>query len=1313
MNPNNPPIKRSNSSVDADQNMYEENIKLRQQLEALNQQLQDCQQNLANCQAQIEQLNAEIAGFNQQIEQLNAEIADLQNQIQPLNAEITGLRQKIQDSDTDNAQLFAQITDLQNQIEPLNQQIRMLTSERDELQIYLERCKEDLKQQYNQQQQHHKEWDTLSFNGQQSINGNNFSPSPLGFGSSTQQSPLIMLGVQDLDLARRLEEQRDGAAENWDTPFAEGISQGLSQGLSQGFSQEQFSQPFSEVKTHLTYGIQKSRMQKDLTKQIQEQLNRSNPQCPNISTFLNAYQNQKTDALPIADPKSCFTSYKIESNQLLDLFRANGMLYRWREQDPSFGVSGELSIAGLTILAMETTKIIADEINTPNFRSHYLKNPPNVLSKNEIQFYKQISDFCKDYQRLFDSAFGKSQNRDSLDSPTATLLTARILIIIDSITKLAASRSPEDLSRPDPEYSFLKESSILLSKILLTKSSLDVSQASMLSSFVGTNLFCCFNSFDYSAVVNTEYAPVMGAIKYGGSSSEQTFIYDDNVLMSIFFLISSQSIKFIKDSLSKFLTINPPRSSGISSAMETDIATQIDTVERAIEDAVSQLRVIHREHLIEGSDISNTTELSEYFIQLMEIPIGSSHLYDFLQFFIRTNDIPAFAIDKDKYEKMSRLILNYNVFKGRLSYQALTKNSRDIQAHDYKHSPIRCFGIAKQIKRQLYDFFIINLQRNPPIPRPEDPEFDTYCKKNFLSQDQFTYFWQIYYQEQESAEFVQESLNFNSGKLEAGKTSLQEFCQGVDYQPMIEYQPAIQNLYTVLATRNAAKFEIEQVELLSRTRTCVMQLASGEDEPTRVLLNKGPVYQSSLNVAQESELNTSRLDVFKSRGFVTVPYHFRPEVIGCLDLNQKRGGVNKTIFGILGQNSVSAGDAASASIGDTTTLVISSEPATIYYNDFELCTINSGWCPGEKQEDSELIDSSFVDFKALMLASQYHLNASNAEKKFKTLYAFLANPRIQIKLLECLHTDEIGEIKQALDQIEDQFFMLVDELTGIQIKFSISELKKNTKIKYFDFYSPKIKKFLLNVTTLYDQLYTMLGDKKEIRRRIHSCLQNIITILYKHLCFGNYPLAGIARQTYHVDDQSELRKMNMEDSAPAAVQTSSTLGLLFNEDIGTSSTNASRRKGQTKGSLGGGEGIIGNYITLEDEKYILKDITNAVALERIKKLYNYYKQPSKIIPYGLLGIKKPILPSQPTVSKWGKTEKTLADLPKAESPKGTVYAMSSSSSSSSIKSKGGKSKANKKNKRFTKRLLKSRIKIVRKTKKRLNKGKRYSKRRKH
>jgi hypothetical protein len=44
---------------------------------------------------------------------------------------------------------------------------------------------------------------------------------------------------------------------------------------------------------------------------------------------------------------------------------------------------------------------------------------------------------------------------------------------------------------------------------------------------------------------------------------------------------------------------------------------------------------------------------------------------------------------------------------------------------------------------------------------------------------------------------------------------------------------------------------------------------------------------------------------------------------------------------------------------------------------------------------------------------------------------------------------------------------------------------------------------------------------------------------------------------------------------------------------------------------------------------------------------------------------------------------------------------------------GRKSKANKKNKRFTKRRVKKGIKIIRKTKKRLNKEKRFSKRRKH
>lgn len=63
---------------------------------------------------------------------------------------------------------------------------------------------------------------------------------------------------------------------------------------------------------------------------------------------------------PIANPEKCFTFLDIESNLLNDMLIAKKMCYSWRDKGPRFGISGELSIAGLTILAMKTLREICD-----------------------------------------------------------------------------------------------------------------------------------------------------------------------------------------------------------------------------------------------------------------------------------------------------------------------------------------------------------------------------------------------------------------------------------------------------------------------------------------------------------------------------------------------------------------------------------------------------------------------------------------------------------------------------------------------------------------------------------------------------------------------------------------------------------------------------------------------------------------------------------------------------------------------------------------------------------------------------------------
>ena len=149
------------------------------------------------------------------------------------------------------------------------------------------------------------------------------------------------------------------------------------------------------------------------------------------------------------------------------------------------------------------------------------------------------------------------------------------------------------------------------------------------------------------------------------------------------------------------------------------------------------------------------------------------------------------------------------------------------------------------------------------------------------------------------------------------------------------------------------------------------------------------------------------------------------------------------------------------------------------------------------------------------------------------------------------------------------------------------------------------------------------------------------------------------------------------------------------------------------------------YYIISFEEYLKYWFNNQ--LEKIKrrnvakgiKSTNLISNPEQKDPYGVLarreavaakGVTRPVNNlSNPRQLPFGRKEMTLANLPQTQSAPGSALVQSSTNS---IRSRGGKFKTKSKKlyKRCTKRRLK---KIVRKTKKRLYKGKRVSKRRKH
>jgi hypothetical protein len=498
----------------------------------------------------------------------------------------------------------------------------------------------------------------------------------------------------------------------------------------------------SKNKIDINYelGISIRDEQQKIALNLQKQLNQNNIllKCndPLMESYKASYKNQQSNTQPVADPTKCFTYYDINYQPLLDELKLNNMTYYWRVKDssivpqqtkkkqiptksdktktvkskknektttvkatkatkvvktpkkakkggaqnqlqPKFGICGNLEIAGLTILAMKVTKVITEYILKTTIKEFIKKFYKNL--------FENISEYDNNYDTLFNNAFKKVQNRESLDGDDCQNLTTEMLNVLNSIQIIVNDNRIDKNNMNDTiSYNFLNESQILLTKILLTKSSLDVCQATVLTSLLDTNSFCLFNSYDFSAVVNTPSIPVMGAAKFQGLNTEINFIFD-NILIMIFIL---------------FLTEYKNKSD-----TNTILGITLNEANKII--IVNFIKVYD---VIENADVSNNSESQKKFHDLMNMAIDNSDLLfvNELNNIVEKQDISNFIINKNIYEKISRLFLNYSIINNKVNTFELTKNSRDIRAHDYTNSSIRCYGIAVFIKLKFAEYLNSN-----------------------------------------------------------------------------------------------------------------------------------------------------------------------------------------------------------------------------------------------------------------------------------------------------------------------------------------------------------------------------------------------------------------------------------------------------------------------------------------------------------------------------------------------------------------------------------------------------------------------------
>ena len=257
----------------------------------------------------------------------------------------------------------------------------------------------------------------------------------------------------------------------------------------------------------------------------------------------------------IADPTTCYTvfwpaersSTDRPSTLINDILKKSDIKFNnWRSIENSIGLSGELSIARLISYALE---IMIALCQIPEFQKYIYTDFDSYISAkktpdDKIKIIKIIKEFAKGKQHNFKNVFGKITQPTRLDfendKPNEIVLD--MLLILQQI-KITYNKLP---SSDGEEKNILSDAYTLLTKIILTKSSLDSCQAESIRYLSELdkgiepdadadvkNNFCLFNSYDFSAVVNTPFCPVMGSAKYSGVKDEFIFIIDNSAILGL------------------------------------------------------------------------------------------------------------------------------------------------------------------------------------------------------------------------------------------------------------------------------------------------------------------------------------------------------------------------------------------------------------------------------------------------------------------------------------------------------------------------------------------------------------------------------------------------------------------------------------------------------------------------------------------------------------------------------------------------------------------------------------------------------------
>ena len=867
--------------------------------------------------------------------------------------------------------------------------------------------------------------------------------------------------------------------------------------------------PQSDVKTTST----QSGM--DIDSELVDDLNnRFNGELINTSIFEAKHEENSNEenSNQFANPNLCFTEFTVKTKTLKDILVANRLCYFFREVGTAdvtklkFGISGELSLAGLLEFAFITFHYI---VNDDTFVG-VTKLKSRDIQQEKKQLIKVVNKFNGNYS-ADKITRNKTTSRDILDLATEMLIALDYMYLISFAL---------DEGRDPIEKLLLDDCFHLIKKILLTKTTLDVSQCHTLCHLNILPRHVLITTSDFSAACNIQHAPVLTCKTFYISntkalytdSSETQFIMDNVAVYGYAWFIHrySKYKHMFKEKAKKLCKIL-----GLS---EENSITYFDAFYKVIRDFNKKYTLFRENDKLVFNVASRGNPYSENFIQLLDSRFESPHgktitTYKLLELIGKHLNVTDFSLEKDRYMIYSKLFLNYCIDKGYLSYEKLTLKSRGIRDHDFGGSPIRCFGVAEKMNTDIEKF--LGTRRETP---PTEEEIIEYLLSE-ETEDVINKYEQ-YISNKTSEE--KESLRLERPKRSLDTPIFQSELERYEktygeYYPIQKYiqkyiqltNDKIQLLYYIICNQTYEEFETFQYKQLDNNRAFVYVLSGHSVDKGR---KEVIIRNTSLLSLTEPSLNEGNMDAFsENNGRRTISQRWEMDsnkYAGTTDLFIKRGGSNLAIEGVLIVGTATEADAASCPIGFYTRKIHCPYEATLYLNGYECAKIYTGRSKEQSESKEVEFNTTLYVFGALYNAKEYTFTKASYKEYLGVLKGEInVNIGNILNGLGTLVAAAVGTNAENIKEIFEKTNIFTQDILGTTIEIENSVTKPARGV--YTVISEKIRIYLTSVNTFFDEIGKDNNvDGKSDTFLTKNVVANILTefanIFYSILCSNNY-----------------------------------------------------------------------------------------------------------------------------------------------------------------------------------------------------------------